>query len=314
VFESLIAESFMEAMGVSSACELTNPLVAYSPPSLVLSRPLECLGMDSEAVMGEEPSYDLVISRSFCHLREGIPFPPPIVIKEELTHLVALSKRYVLIQYPSDAPFPLAALAANLNTGFALEGFLPHRYPDGEASGGTPGDFYFFVNSQGSEPLPAPFGISGGPSKLSPIKDGMIQRLVPSGVIEDMEALASKGRLPDHLPFIYKLVRLRPWDLRARTNLALNLMVSGEGIEGERVLKGILAENPQDELTRMALCRLYLEAPDYENLRAFLPELNILHDTDPRVAACWERISLALEGLDRQSMEMPKGLTKASVG
>ena len=300
-FESLAAESFMESLGLKTACEVVNPAFAEAPPPLALSRPLTHIVLDKSAEQAEEPGYDLVISRSFCNLSDPKSFPPPLLIKEELKRLITLSRHSVLIMYPAAAPFTLFSLAQNLATGFALEGFLPHRYPDTPHDRGetSTGDFYFFIKSHGAQALPAPFGITGGPSRLSPVRTEVsCPDEDPAQIVSRLRSCTSLGELAEALPFIYKLINLKPYDLRVRINLGLNLSLLGETVEGERVLKGVLCESPANHQARMALCRVYLSVSDWENLRAFLPELLFLQKADPRVRSRWNEIRTGLKSLE----------------
>jgi hypothetical protein len=304
-FESLVSETFMERMGLGSALEVINATIADAPEPLTLSHPLECISLDTPIVAGEEPTHDLVISRNFSNLKDSDNFPSPLVIKDELRRLVTLSRRYVMVMYPSSAPYTILSLFSNLRSGFSLEGFLPHRFPE------TPhdkwetskGDFYIFANTHDGTALPEPFGITGGPSLLSPIGTGEEVEDDSEKIVKNLQLFTSQGLLSDALPFIYRLIALRPTDIRIRINLALNLALLGETLEGERVLKGVLCESPKNYQARMALCKIFLSVSDYENLRAFLPELLFLRNADPKVTEMWAEIRDGLKSLETQPLE-----------
>jgi tetratricopeptide (TPR) repeat protein len=296
-----VIENFSESLGLKSICEVINDNIgAKTPPELVLSLPLQSISLDLSPGAADEPLYDLVIYRGFCNLEPTSDFPPPHLIKEELRSLITLAKKAVILLYPSKAPFLIKDLHDAELTGFSLEGFLPHRYPQTshDHDETSTGDFYFFQNTYNSSPLPLPFGITGGPSKLSPIVATDIEEENPDGILKSLQGFTAKGLLAEALPYIYKLISLRPNEERIKINLALNLALLGEGLEAERILKGVLCENPRNHSARISLTKLYLAQEDYENLRAYLPELLLLEKMDPLITQRWKEIRKGLKDLE----------------
>jgi hypothetical protein len=245
--------------------------------------------MDFPAETFEGPAFDLVVSRSLCRPLEGRGFPSQLVAMEELRRLTCLARRYVIVQFPPKAPFSLSSLALQLDTGFSLEGFvpLPESGPESDPGGspqGLPGDYYILANSQAGAPLPAPFGISGGPSVLSPIR---IQGGAPgelSDALSRLRRLEDQGRLPEAIPFAFKLAALRPWDAKIRVTLAMNLAIMGKVVEGERILRGVLAENPNDRMARMALLKIFQKIPEEtkDDIWDIRPEPRFHSDMPPK--------------------------------
>jgi hypothetical protein len=307
-----MAGALMDSMGMDTALEVVNRTIAHEPPPMRLPWPLESRSTDAPLEECEEPVADLVMSRSFCHLIDQNGFPPAMVVKEELMRLIRLSRRAVMVMYPADAPHSLSALASNMDTGFSLEGFIPCRWEKAPSGCGVEaqGDLYIFVDAHSSSALPPPFGISGGPSVLSPIRgpEGFLSAPIPNLFLEG----GSMGGMrplpgPAHdLPGMYRLAALRPYDQGVRTSLGAGVALQGDPAEGARILKGVLSENPRNRQARLELCRICLSGNDFAGLRAFLPELFFLKEADPSTAARWPEIA---EGL---MLHGPEPLEKVS--
>ncbi|MDR2200313.1 MAG: hypothetical protein LBR53_12870 [Deltaproteobacteria bacterium] len=300
-YESRLLESFMESLGLKAAAEpaaspFGQPFPLFAPPGTTEGGTGE---IPSEK--GEGPAPELLVSRIFGGTNP-LDFPSPRDVGLELAGLAALAAPYLAVLYPRNAPRTLGEILKGLDTGYSIEGFVPHRYPDHpfDHDSTSDADFYFLASPRVGKPLPLPFGVTGGPSRLSPVKAESLAEEDPELIIKTLQSLTSQERLTETLPHIYKLAGLRPSDGRIRINLAVNLAILGEGLEAERVLKGVLAEKPNEHEARITLCRLHLSRSDYGKLRAFLPELLFLRKADPKVEADWEKIREGLLAVEKE--------------
>jgi tetratricopeptide (TPR) repeat protein len=290
LFESNTIGDFMKDMVISSSMELALD------PTLVLKLP----DRENHSVSSSlseafpEPQADLVISRIFADNSFSTSFPDPIAISEELFKVFSLAKSYVILVYSRRAPFKLWPLVKNLSSGFSLEGFVPHRFPSfiHDRYPASDGDLYFFT--LGKENFPDPYGISGGMSLYSPIKPAIpmedLKDFAIAESISQLKALTSMGYYAEALPILYNLVVAKPRDLNFRINLGVILALLGEIPEAYRVLKGVLAEDPSHGLARKELAKISLSQRDFEVTRAFLPEIVLLKQVDPKIAKIWPEI------------------------
>jgi tetratricopeptide (TPR) repeat protein len=272
-----------------------NPLnLPDSFPHSLLSAPREAY---------EEPSHDVAVCREWGALAPEGPFPHAFELKEDLRRLFSRAREFAVVIYPAKAPIGLATLARTLQSGFTLEGFVPHRYPatphDREETSG--GDLYFF--SLNGRALPAPFGITGGPSAGSPIAaaDAPTRREETEELLLKLKSHTAAGLFQESLPLLYRLLSANPSDVKLRLNLAVILHILGETPEAIRLFLGILAEDPLNGQARVALAKIHLANQSYGDLRAFLPETLLLRATDPFIQKSWPEIRASLLELDQKS-------------